>query len=144
MAVDLKTFKALFPEFCSIDDDVINLWLSETLDYLSAAAFGDCYDRAALYFTAHELAMSQARLASAQESDGAVVVQGGGIVQSASAGGLSVSYATPQFAVNGNADDAYYAQTPYGIKYLKLRDTCIGSGRLAGTKQVTADDQVIY
>lgn len=137
MAASVDIFKSMFPEFCSVDDNTVELWLNEANDYLDANAWGDCFDRACLYYTAHELSIAMERKNNAQ-AGGA----GGGIVQSASAGGLNVTYAVPNFATQGSIDEVAYARTPYGTKYLQLRDSCLGAGRLAGTVQNTAEQQV--
>lgn len=134
MTVDADTFKAMFPEFCDVADSTVSIWITEGQDFLCPDAWGDCFHRAVLYFTAHNLAQAQQRAANTRSRGGKTVVSGGsGALQSASAGGLSVSYATPQFATQGNADEVDFATTPYGIKYLSLRDTCIAAGQLAGT-----------
>lgn len=141
MAIDIDIFQGMFPEFCDVDDKVLQIWLDEAQSYLCPDNWGDCFDRACLYFTAHNLAQAQARAANKQTRNGATLIQGGtGQIASASAGGLSVSYATPQFATQGNADEVDYSQTPYGIRYLALRDQCLGAGQLVGTVENRADE----
>lgn len=140
MASSLETFKAMFPELCSVDDNVVELWLTQADEYLCEDSWGKCFDTACLYLAAHELALSLQRQASAASSGG----NAGGVVQSASADGLSVGYAVPNFATQGTIDETQYAKTPYGLKYLQLRDNCIAGGRLAGSVQNTATEQVIY
>ena len=140
MALDIDTFTAMFPEFCDVPTEALQIWLDEAQSYLCPDSWGECFDRACLYFTAHSLAQSQARAANTQRRNNATLVQGGNAsIASASAGGLSVSYATPQFASQGSASEVDYAQTPYGLKYLALRDTCLATGRLAGTVENRAE-----
>ena len=136
MAADIEKFKALFPELCSLGDNTIEAWIAEAIDYLCPDSWGECFDRACNYYAAHELALA------GQRQDEVTGSGAGGVVQSASAGGMSVSYAVPNFAVNGTIDEAVYATTPYGKKYLQLRDSCLPSGRLAGTKENTASQQI--
>ena len=139
MAANLKTFTAMFPELCIVDDNIVQVWIDEANDFLDPAAWGKCFDRACLYFAAHELALSQQRTAAAS-STGSI---GGGVIQSASADGISVSYAVPNFSTQGTIDESQFSKTPYGLKYLQLRDACLGGGRLAGTQEDTAADQVV-
>lgn len=137
MAADIETFKAMFPEFCVLGDKTIEIWLAESVDYLDPDTWGDdCIDRACLYLTGHELALVAQRL------DTELGANAGGVVQSAGAGGMSVSYAVPAFATQGTIDEAIYARTPYGLKYLQLRENCLGGGRLAGTREATASQQI--
>lgn len=127
MTTTTEQFKAFFPEFCDVPDSVVTVWLDEATSYLDPASWGDCFDRACRYWTAHNLSQSQSRVASPQQQSGS------GAITSASAGGLSVSYAIPDFAVNGTADEIDYSKTEYGVKYLALRDNCLGAGQLCGT-----------
>lgn len=129
MALDTETFKAFYPEFCNVADSVLTVWLDEAGSYLCPDTWGDCFDRACRFWTAHNLSQSQARTANASAGQ----ASGSGAITSASAGGLSVSYAVPDFAVNGGADEIDYSKTEYGIKFMALRDQCFGGGRLAGT-----------
>jgi hypothetical protein len=138
MAFDLPAFRARFPEFAPVVDATVQVWLDDSEADLSPEAWGDCYDRAVLYFAAHQLALSQNRVAGAAVgAGGAVVTTGGaGAIASASGGGLSVSFAVPKQATDGSIADAWLLQTAYGQYYLQLRDTCISTGRIAGTVSV--------
>ena len=140
MASSLETFKMMFPELCDVDDNIVTLWLTQADAYLCEQTWGKCYESACLYLAAHDLALSKQRQASASAAGGGAA----GVVQSASADGLSVSYSTPMFATQGSIDETQYAKTPYGQKYLQLRDTCIGNGRLAGSVQNTAAEQRLW
>lgn len=139
MAVVIKDIKDIFPELCDVSDNVAEFWLNHVTDYLCQQSWGDCYDKAVLFLTAHEIALSLQRQASGSAAGGSA----GGVVQSASADGLSVSYSVPDYMVNGTIDETQYAKTPYGQKYLQLRDSCLANGRLAGTVQDTVSDQYL-
>lgn len=129
------TFKFRFPEFASIADEVIQFWIDDVEAVLSDA-WGDCYPVAVETLAAHRLALSQARQANASTSaNGAVEISGGiGAITSASADGLSASFAVPSVAVNGSVNDAALSRTPYGIDYLALRASCMPRGRVAGCR----------
>lgn len=123
----LALFRILFPEFASVSDETIQAYLDGNIEVLSMPAWGACYGRAVMYLAAHELALSQARIASSVDAGG-VVVAPTGVVQSASAEGLSVSFAVPS---NRSEYAAWLAQTPYGQRYLALMRSCLSRGRLS-------------
>lgn len=131
-APSLPTFKLRFPEFGDGIDDAITFWLGETDAELCESSFGTCYGVAVETLSAHKLALSQQRQANAQtDGSGSVQIQPQGTIASASADGLSVSFAVPKSAT-GNAREAYLSQTPYGIEYLSIRAKCLPRGRVAG------------
>ena len=129
------TFKLAFPELCDVGDEVIEFWLAKSVAYLCPDSWGACFEDACLYLTAHRIALSLQR-----KQSGAGGGNASGAVQSASADGLSVSYALPQYLTQGTIDEANYGKTPYGQEFLQLRSTCIPAGRLAGTVQNTASE----
>jgi hypothetical protein len=125
MTPDLATFRALFPEFASIVDATVNLYLDDALDHLSQGAWGRCWAKAALNYAAHELALAQARAASAV---GGVVPQTGKL-QSGSEEGISFAFessSTPK-----TFTQEWLSQTPYGQAYLALQRECLERGRLS-------------
>ena len=46
MIADLATFRALFPEFDSVNDIRVQLYLDDASDELSESAWGKCYNKA--------------------------------------------------------------------------------------------------
>lgn len=132
-APSLVTFKLRFPEFGDGLDTPIQFWLDEVGAVLCEASFGTCYGEAVETLAAHKLALSQGRQAGAQSNGaGNVQIQAQGAVVSASADGLSVSFATTKAATSGSNREAYLSQTPYGVEYLSLRSRCLPRGRVAG------------
>ena len=126
MAVDLATFRICYPEFDTVADPTVQVWIDKTVNYLCPDSWGDCYEDAALARTAHTLALSQQRVASAQESNGATVIPGGsGAIQSASVDGVSTSFASTGASTSERNSDAWYSQTPYGQEFLQLRESCL-------------------
>ncbi len=90
----LLTFRAFFPEFDSLSDAEINLYLDEARDMVSEDNFGDCFNRAVLLDAAHKLSLSQNRRAnSVPDEDGNLKTSSGaGPLTSATVGGMSVGY----------------------------------------------------
>lgn len=126
MAIDITTFRTYFPEFDTVIDGRVQLYLDQAVAYLDAATWGDCYEMAALYWAAHKLCRSEQRV---MQGTGAAA-SGAGPMTSASVDGVSVGYAAPAFATGTNVSDVEYATTPYGQEYLSLRQTCIPLGVL--------------
>lgn len=131
MQADLPTYRALYPEHGPVLDAVVEVQIDAALDHLSRNSWGRCYPRAVLTWAAHEVALAQARQAGAVITEGGQVVgQASGTVASASAGGLSVSFAVPASA--SSSDAAYFSQTAYGQRYIALMRECLSRGRMAG------------
>lgn len=120
MQPTLENFRALFEEFASVADAKVQLFLDEAIEKMNS---DDCYGTATLYRTAHELALNL----QATDSDN---VSGAGALTSASADGLSVSFAQVDWA--NSADGSYWAKTPYGQKYIQLIYECGGGSRVVG------------
>ena len=126
MAIDLATFRALYPEFDAVADPTVQIQIDRSESYLCPDSWGDCYDAAVLARAAHTLSLSQARVAAAQSVNGAVVVPGGsGAIQSASVDGVSTSFASTGASISDRNSDSWYAQTPYGQEFLALRESCL-------------------
>lgn len=131
LLADLPSYRALFPEHEPLANSLIELQLDEAREHLSACGWGRCYERALLLWTAHELALSQARQAGAAKTEnGQVVVQASGTLTGATAAGVSVAFAEPP-AMRSH-DGAYFSQTPYGQRYLALMRECLSRGRVVG------------
>lgn len=131
MHADLPTYRALYPEHGPLLDSVIEAQIDAALHHLSRRSWGRCYPRAVLSYAAHEVALAQARKAGAVTTEsGEVVGQASGMLTSASAGGLSVSFAVPSTA--NSVDAAYFSQSAYGQRYLALMRECLSRGRMAG------------
>ena len=129
MTPDLATFRILFPEFASIADPVIELYLDEASEFLSDGAWGRCYAKAVLNYAAHELALAQARAASASNQGGSVVIPQTGKLQSGSEEGISFSFEAS--TANKSATGEWLAQTPYGQAFLALQRQCLDRGVLS-------------
>jgi len=110
-------FKVRFPEFNSVDDDRIQLFIDDATATVNANCPNS--DLMITYLTAHLLTVGT------QSTDGdASTIKG---VASESVGDVSVSYGG---ASGDNPNDNFYS-TNYGQRYLDLRKNCIG-GPLIG------------
>lgn len=129
MTPDLATFRALFPEFASIGDPTVTLFVDDAAGHLSAASWGRCYGKAVLYYAAHELALAQSRAASAVQQGSNVVVPQTGKLQSGSEEGISFAFEAS--TANKTAMGEWLAQTPYGQAYMALQRQCLSRAMLS-------------
>lgn len=114
--ITTATFKTRFPEFASVDDARIQLFIDDATNILNEAYWSVKYDLGLSYLAAHMLALGEKSSGGATGSNG--------LVASRSVDGASVSYtnATPE-----NSGDAYYMSTTYGQRYIALRRTLQGA-----------------
>ena len=124
MLPDLATFRVLFPEFSTVPDATVQVYLSENGGGFSTTAWGRCYAKAVLYYTAHELSLSLNRQAS---STGGVVSQTG-VLLSGHEEGIAFAFA-PMSASGATAQ--WLAQTPYGQAYAALQRQCLAKAMLS-------------
>lgn len=103
-------FKTRFPEFSTINDTRIQLFLDDAELEISKTVWGKLYDKGIYYLTAHELSM-----ATATENG-----KTGGLKSEASksVGNVSVSYSS----LNYNEYDNYYTTTAYGKKFIDMKN----------------------
>lgn len=112
MAITPALFKVRFPEFDTVADDRIQLFLDDAALVMDAGVWGDVYDLGQSYLAAHYLALANK---SAGGSSGSV----SGPIASRSVDGVSVSYAgSPSASTSANA--GYYSTTSYGQRYMTL------------------------
>jgi len=106
-------FKIRFPEFDSIDDARIQVFIDDAVLQVNETYWGDKYNMGLYYLTAHYLYLAE------KSADGSGSGSGGAVASRA-VDGVSVSYnnMTPD-----NQSDAYYASTAYGQRYMSLMRT---------------------
>lgn len=112
MAIDPASFKIRFPEFDSVADARIQLFIDDAVIVLNSVYWGDKYDLGLHYLTAHLLTLGTKTEAGSSTSVGAIA--------SRAVDGASVAYTNVQPTDVG---DAYYMSTSYGQRYLALRKT---------------------
>ena len=104
----LAVFRTRFPEFDSVSDEQVSLYLDDAL-----CIFKLC-DKAVVYLAAHLCALAQ------DQSGNTGIDSGLGEVMSEKIGQKSVTYKT-QASKN---EDVFYTSTKYGRTYLELRNKC--------------------
>lgn len=129
MTPDLATFRVLFPEFASVPDATVLVFIDEETVGFDKGAWGTCYGKAVMWYAAHELALAQARAASASSQNGSVVIPQTGKLQSGSEEGISFSFEAS--TVNKSANGEWLAQTPYGQAFLALQRQCLSRAWLS-------------
>jgi len=103
-------FKARFPEFSTIDDTRIQIFIDDSTLVLNETTWGSIYSLAVCYLTAHYLSLSE------QSSNGS----GGGSVgnvASQAVDGTSISFNNPTM---DSASMAFYNSTSYGQRFYSL------------------------
>jgi len=107
----LAEFRARFPEFDSEPDARVQTMIDDACGYLSDSGFGPAWSRAALYYAAHLLSLAiRATAAAAAGTQPAP----SGAVSASSAGGLSISFASPPVT---DTVEAWYQSTIYGQQF---------------------------
>lgn len=105
-------FKARFPEFDSIADARVQIFLDDAALVMDSGIWGGIYNLGQAYLAAHYLSLAE------KSSAGGSAATAGPVV-SRSVDGVSVAYAgTPSAPSNSNA--AYYNSTQYGQRYMVL------------------------
>jgi len=114
MTTDPTQFKARFPEFASVDDARIQLFLDDAGLAMDESVWLDVHDTGQAYLAAHYLAMG-----SKSSAGGGTGVSGP--ITGKTVEGVSVSYGSSQ-AVGGAGShtSGYYNLTQYGQRYMVL------------------------
>jgi len=111
-------FIALYPEFTTMSQVIVEDKLTRAELLLSSSAWGDFYQTAIGLDAAHNLAL---RAAIGSSTTGGIKAAAGQIT-SASGAGLSVGFAQSQ---SNNQTEEWYNKTIYGQEYLRLRSVVI-------------------
>jgi hypothetical protein len=107
--------KARYPEFAQADDTQVGLVISEAELEVSAAAWGKFYAAGVLALAAHMLSISTRR-----GGTGAGALPGPLVGKKV--GEIQLNYAAPSIA---STEEAMYASTAYGQRYLQLRSLVV-------------------
>lgn len=119
MTVSADDFVERFPEFESVEEARIELFLDDAALELDTSRWGDRYDKGQALLAAHYLTLSLKAASGATSSAGAV--------SSKSIGDVSVSYAV---ASSLSKTEDFYSSTIYGLEYLVLA-RFVGAGAVA-------------
>lgn len=109
----LELFRLVAREFDDVADDDVFKWFDATKPFLSKKRFGNMYEHALVYLTAHRLKMAGYGDNSMGKVDDALRVS------SYSEGDVSIGFSVSQG--NNMSVDAEYALTSYGLQYLSIR-----------------------
>lgn len=110
MATTIALFKSRFPEFDSVAEDRIQLFLDDAEAVMDSATWSNLFDAGQAYLAAHYLALAtKSAVGSTAASSGAVI--------SRSVDGVSVSYGG---ASSTSHNAGYYSATAYGQRYFTM------------------------
>lgn len=115
----LSNFRLVASEFIDVDDENVNSMIELQGVRISKKAFGDKYDLAVAYLTAHAFKLDEMLKGGGASSGGLV----SGAITSEKEGGISVGYASPTLSIYN--DGSMYSKTAYGLLFLELRSQCI-------------------
>ncbi len=111
--IDSASFKIRFPEFDTVDNARVDLFIGDSVIMLNETYWGDKYDLGLYYLTAHYLSLSI-------KSGAGSPFSGSGPIASRSVDGTSVAYAV---AASDDEWKNYLLRTTYGQRYLALVKT---------------------
>ena len=119
-------FIAIYPEFTSIGQPIVENYLSLASRMIDVGAWGEFYSDAIGLDTAHSLAIKA--MGGNKPTGG---LQGAiGAISSVSAAGVNTSFATVTPDAK-HKSDIWYMKTAYGLEFLSLRDRVIPMGVMA-------------
>jgi hypothetical protein len=121
MAITPTTFKTRFPEFASLTDARIQIFIDDAELELDEDRWGDLYDKGLSYLTAHLLYVGEQTSAGQGE--------GGGPLSTKAVGDVSLSFGS--YLTADNKATAFNA-TSYGQEYYRLM-IMVGMGAVAVT-----------
>ena len=116
---DVTEFRKRFPEFADAGiylDSRIQLYLDDSALELEETKFGDEYDRAHSYLSAHYLALSLQTEASGGSGTGSA-----GPVNNKKVGELQIGYDSSSVAAIAARNPNHYALTGYGQIFISIR-----------------------
>lgn len=114
MSITLADFRTRFPEFDTVADERVELFIEDAELTLNESHWGAKYNLGLYYLTAHLLAVG-GRTSTSSGAAGAF-----SSVASRAVDGTSISYNQPAIDRLG---DSFYMQTAYGQRYINLRDS---------------------
>lgn len=115
----LSAFRLMASEFSDVDDKNVNSMIELQGVRISEKAFGDKYDLAVAYLTAHAFKLDEMLRGGGASSGGLA----SGAITSEKEGSISVGYASP--TLSRYNDGSLYSKTAYGLLFLELRSQCI-------------------
>lgn len=114
MTITVAQFKLRFPEFDTVPDARVQLFIDDSVLCFDPNMWGACLDLAQSYFVAANI-----QIYEVQVNDPSTSLP----ITDKTAGQLRVGMAGNALPVNDS--DSLYTSNKYGQKYLSLRDKCI-------------------
>ena len=123
-APTVALYRTLVPAHKAVSDDLIQTYLDDAIDVHNAAIFGNRYDRALIWWAAHQIERTPGLglNGDAASEAGAITAQSDDQTEDGKSSSLSRSYATTP---TRDPEDAEWATTRYGLKYLEIRNSRI-------------------
>ena len=115
----LSNFRLVASEFDNVSDKDVNSMIELQGVRISQKAFGDKYDLAVAYLTAHSFKLDEMLKGGGASSGGLL----SGAITSEKEGSISVGYASP--SLSRYNDGSLYSKTAYGLLFLESRSQCI-------------------
>ena len=110
--VDPTSFKERFPEFSTVADARVQLFIDDAVVVLNEVYWGSKYDLGVSYYSAHCLTLGKNSESGSTSPPG--------VVSGKSVDGVSISYSSPPIS---DMTESIYGSTVYGQRYLALRKT---------------------
>lgn len=115
----LSTFRLVASEFENVSDENVTTMIELQGVRISPKAFGDKYNLAVAYLTAHAFKVDEMLKGGGASSGGLL----SGAITSEKEGNISVGYSSP--STSQYNDGSLYSKTAYGLLFLELRSQCI-------------------
>jgi hypothetical protein len=112
-------FRALFPEFtvAIYPDATVNIWLSQSQNFVNPDFWGGQTDFGIYLLTAHELTLGRQNVRAAGATGGGALGSASGVAQNKTVDRVSIGYNSNLSAVAGAGP---YNLTSYGQRYYQL------------------------
>ena len=121
-APTVSLYRTLVPAHKSVPAETIQVWLDDAIEAHTSAEWGDRYDRAMIWWAAHQIERTPGIGVNGDTAAeaGAITSQSDSQSDQGKSSSLSRSYAAP---TTRDPEDAEWATTRYGLKYLEIRNS---------------------
>ena len=129
----IEIFRLVAKEFANVTDDELEKWFQFTRPMVSRKEFGNLYEQALAYLTAHRMKMAGlGDVASSESGDGLESISMASALRLTSAheGNVSVSFKSAGSSSSSGGGD--YDLTVYGVEYQRLLRMAIIPIRCSG------------
>lgn len=129
--------RTVAPEFASLSDDDLRVWIELSEPYISERRFGSLYPQAMAYLTAHKMSLNAPAKASSEGEGVHISAKDAMNVASYTEGSTSISFNNSAVSggASGSVGDAEYLLTAYGLQFQAICKQCIIPIMIAGMKR---------